>query len=91
MNYVNTYCVSKGSWTKVGIYWSTYPPHFVHAVFEQTHVLVKISNETFKDKSPEVPFHGITSPYSYIEVIWIFALIQQEAKHDQEKISAEQK
>ena len=45
----------------------------------------------FKDKSPEVPFHGITSPYSYFEVIWIFAPIQQEAKHDQEKISAEQK
>jgi hypothetical protein len=22
-----------------------------------------------KDKSPEVPFHGITSPYSYFEVI----------------------
>ena len=46
-----------------------------------------------KDKSPEVPFHGITSPYSYFEVtlIWIFAPIQQEAKHDQEKISAEQK
>ena len=45
----------------------------------------------FKDKSPEVPFHGITSPYSYFEVIWIFAPIQQEAKHDQEKLSAEQK
>ena len=44
-----------------------------------------------KDKSPEVPFHGITLPYSYFEVIWIFAPIQQEAKHDQEKISAEQK
>ena len=40
-------------------------------------------------KSPEVPFHGITSPYSYFEVIWIFAPIQQEAKHDQEKLSAE--
>ena len=44
-----------------------------------------------KDISPEVPFHGITSPYSYFEVILIFAPIQQEAKHDQEKISAEQK
>ena len=44
-----------------------------------------------KDKSPEVPFHGITSPYSYFEVIWIFASIQQEAKNDQEKLSAEQK
>ena len=44
-----------------------------------------------KDKSPEVLFHGITSPYSYFEVIWIFAPIQLEAKHDQEKISAEQK
>ena len=37
-----------------------------------------------KDKSPEVPFHGITSPYRYFEVIWIFAPIQQEANHDQE-------
>ena len=45
----------------------------------------------FKGKSPEVPFHGITSPYNYFEVIWIFAPIQQEAKHDQEKLSAEQK
>ena len=27
----------------------------------------------------------------YFEVIWIFAPIQQEAKHDQEKLSAEQK
>ena len=43
-----------------------------------------------KGKSPEVPFHGITSPYSYFEVIWIFAPIHQEAKHDQEKLSAEQ-
>ena len=47
--------------------------------------------ENSKGKSPVVPFHGITSPYSYFEVIWIFAPIQQEAKHDQEKISAEQK
>ena len=37
------------------------------------------------------PFHGITSSYSYFEVIWIFVPIQQEAKHDQEKLSAEQK
>ena len=37
------------------------------------------------------PFHGITSSYSYFEVIWIFAPIQQEAKHDKEKLSAEQK
>ena len=44
-----------------------------------------------KGKSPEVPFHGITLPYSYFEVIWIFAPIQQEAKHDQKKLSAEQK
>ena len=43
-----------------------------------------------KGKSPEVPFHGITLPYSYFEVIRIFAPIQQEAKHDQEKLSAEQ-
>ena len=42
-------------------------------------------------KSHEVPLHGIISPYSYFEVIWIFAPIQQEAKHDQEKLSAEQK
>ena len=40
---------------------------------------------------PEVPFHGITSPYSYFEVILTFMPIQQEAKHDQEKLSAEQK
>ena len=44
-----------------------------------------------KGKSPEVPFHGITSSYNYFEEIWIFAPIQQEAKHDQEKLSAEQK
>ena len=44
-----------------------------------------------KGKSPVVPFHGITSPYSYFEEILIFAPIQQEAKHDQEKLSAEQK
>ena len=44
-----------------------------------------------KGKSPVVPFHGITLPYSYFEEIWIFAQMQQEAKHDQEKISAEQK
>ena len=31
-----------------------------------------------KGKSPEVPFHGITLPYSYFEVIWIFAPFQQE-------------
>ena len=42
-------------------------------------------------KSPEVPFHGITSSYSYFEVILIFAPIHQEAKHDQAKLSAEQK
>ena len=44
-----------------------------------------------KGKSPEFPFHGITSPYSYFEVIWIFAPIQQEAKHDEEKLSVKQK
>ena len=44
-----------------------------------------------KGKSHVVPFHGITSSYSYFEEIWIFAPIQQEAKHDQEKLSAEQK
>ena len=42
-----------------------------------------------KGKSPVVPFHGITSPYSYFEEILIFAPIQEEAKHDQEKLSAE--
>ena len=47
--------------------------------------------DIFKGKSPEVPFHGITLPYSYFEVIWVFVPIQQEAKHDQEKLSAEQK
>ena len=30
-----------------------------------------------KGKSPIVPFHGITSPYSYFEEIWIFAPIQR--------------
>ena len=38
----------------------------------------------FKGKSPEVLFHGITSPYSYFEMILNFAPIHQEAKHDQE-------
>ena len=54
---------------------------------------VDSSNGMFvcKGKSPVVPFHGITSPYRYFEEIWIFAPIQQEAKHDQEKLSAEQK
>ena len=42
-----------------------------------------------KGKSLVIQFHGITLPYSYFEEIWIFAEIQQEAKHDQEKISAE--
>ena len=45
----------------------------------------------FKDKSPEVPFHRITSSYSYFEEFEFFAPIHQEAKHDQEKISTEQK
>ena len=31
-----------------------------------------------KGKSPEVPFHEITSSYSYFEVIWIFAPIQKK-------------
>ena len=31
-----------------------------------------------KGKSPEVPFHGITSSYSYFEVIWIFAPISKK-------------
>ena len=42
-----------------------------------------------KWNSPVVPFHGITSLYSYFEEIWNFAPIQQEAKHDQEKLSVE--
>ena len=37
-----------------------------------------------KDKSPVVPFYGITLPYSYFEEILIFAPIQQEAKHNQQ-------
>ena len=63
---------------------------FMDKAFKVCFYLLK-SMKVIKDKSPEVPFHGITSPYSYFEVIWIFAPIQQEAKHDQEKISAEQK
>ena len=42
-----------------------------------------------KGKSPVVRFHGITLPYSYFEEIRIFTPIQQEAKHDQETLSAE--
>ena len=43
-----------------------------------------------KGKSSLVPFHRINSPYSYyFEEIWIIVPIQQEAKHDQEKLSAE--
>ena len=38
-----------------------------------------------KGKSPEVLFQGITLLYSYFEAISIFAPIQQEAEHDQEK------
>ena len=45
-------------------------------------------DDNYKGKSPVVPFHGITSPNSYFEEIGIFAPIQQEAKHDQEKLSA---
>ena len=52
---------------------------------------LKLSINVNKGKSPKFPFLGITSPYSYFQAIWIFALIQQEAKHDQEKLSAEQK
>ena len=51
----------------------------------------KIYKDPVKGKSPEVPFHGITLPYSHSEVILILVPIQQEAKHDQEKLSVEQK
>ena len=45
-----------------------------------------------KGESPEVPFHGITLSYSYFEVCNLnFLPIQQEAKHDREKLSAERK
>ena len=44
-----------------------------------------------KDKSPEVSFHRITLSYSSILKYLNFCPIQQEAKQDQEKISAEQK
>ena len=39
-------------------------------------------NFTVKGKCPEVPFHEIPSSYSYFEVIWFFAPIQQEAKYE---------
>ena len=42
-------------------------------------------------KSLKVPIHGITSPYSYFEVIWRFAPIQQEAKHDLEQLNRNEK
>ena len=35
-----------------------------------------------KHESPKVPFHGIISPYSYFEVIWIFAPIEFRTKQN---------
>jgi hypothetical protein len=34
-----------------------------------------------KDKSPEVPFHKITSSYSYFEFLRQFSLVCKKAKH----------
>ena len=65
--------------------------HKAEAFHNGAKILMNSHSKFDKDKSREVPFHGITSSYSYFEVIWIFAPIQQEAKHDQEKIWAEQK
>ena len=60
--------------------------------------LLKISLQewTYKDKSPKVPFQRINLSYSYFEEFefsrqFSRPTIQQKAKHDQEKISAEQK
>ena len=36
-----------------------------------------VPNVCFKDKSPVVPFHGITSQYSQLKEIQIFAPIKQ--------------
>ena len=75
------------------IHWGWWRQYWYHICTRSTSCKIKKFNawKNCKDKSPEVPFHGITSPYSYFEVIWIFVPIQQEAKHDQEKISAELK
>ena len=60
----------------------------IHFVSWKKNTLHKICGSG-EDKSPIVPFHGITSTYSYFKEIWIFTPIKQEAKHDQEKLSAE--
>ena len=39
-------------------------------------LIFKVLNESCKVKAPVVPFHEITSLYSYFEEIWIFAPIQ---------------
>ena len=55
------------------------------------HEISRENANVTKEKSPEVPFHRITSSYSYFEDFeFLHQFIKQEAKHDQEKISAEQ-
>ena len=39
------------------------------------------SKVNFKDKSPEVPFHKITSSYSYFEFLRQFSLVCKKAKY----------
>ena len=39
-----------------------------------------ILTSMFGFKSPEVPFYGITSPYSYFEVIWFFFVNSARSK-----------
>ena len=84
-NYLKNYCKFKNR-QELLLKHSAFCPQ--HGLFFWSLVFRSCFN---KGKSPEVPFDGSTPPYSYFEVIWIFAPIQQEAKHDQEKLSAEQK
>ena len=76
-------------WTKWSCSWQRYNQYFLGCAAPVPCPMIKKFSTRYrrhpfssKDKSPEVPSHGITSPYSYFEVIWIFAPIQQEAKHD---------
>ena len=69
------------------IHWGWWRQYWYHICTRSTSCKIKKFNawKNCKDKSPEVPFHGITSPYSYFEVIWIFAPIQQEKKPKKHK------
>ena len=53
----------------------SYSPYILicklHSNHKETFKREILRSQGIKGKSPEVPFHGITSSYSYFEVIWI--------------------